>query len=372
MTSSPLPANPAFRPGAIPFGIPATLHEFNGTDGKYPEANLIAVNGVLYGTTYSTNTEPGVVFRITPSGKFKVLHAFGKSGDGAQPGTGPLILVKGELYGVTTYGGTGNGTVYKITTTGKERVVYRFQDPPDGDAPYGSLAYVNGDLYGTTVEGGKYDYGVIFRLSLSGKETVLHSFAGTAGKDGQAPYGGLIAVGHTLYGTTRNGGTYGDGTVFKVSLTGQEKVIHSFGGTLHNNDGSAPVAGLAYVKGQLYGTTQTGGASGTWGAVYAVTTSGKERVLHSFTGIPDGGTPLYSNLVNINGTLYGTTQVGGTGPGTVFKVTPSGSESVVYSFTLTSGGQNPYGGLAYTHGRLYGTTYQGGTAGDGTIFSLAP
>lgn len=368
LTSSPIPA-PAFRNATMPFATEGTIFSFSGPQGEHPEADLIAVKGALYGTTYGGTNGTGTVFRITPSGALKVLHQFGKGNDGSQPGTGPLIFVKGEFYGVTTYGGSG-GTVYKISPTGKERVIYHFGDLPDGDAPYGGLTFVDGNLYGTTAEGGKNNYGTVFRVSLSGKEKVLYSFKG--GNDGQAPFGGLTAVGHTLYGTTRSGGGGSSlGTVFKISLTGHEKVIHQFGGTLHN-DGAAPWAGLTLVKGQLYGTTEAQGASGTWGTVYTITTSGKERVLHSFTDNPDGGTPLYANLINVHDTLYGTTQLGGTGPGTVFKITTSGSESVVYGFPGGTGGEAPYGGVAFLHGRLYGTTYDGGNSGYGTVYSIAP
>jgi uncharacterized repeat protein (TIGR03803 family) len=368
ITSSPLPANPAYRNAMMPFATGQTIFSFSGPQGANPEANLIAVKGALYGTTNAGGTGTGVVFRITPSGALKVLHKFGKSNDGFQPGTGPLIYVKGELYGVTTYGGTGNGVVYKITTTGKERVVYRFKNPPDGDAAYGGLVFVNGYFYGTTSEGGTNDYGTVFRLSLSGKETVLHSFKG--GKDGQAPFGGLVAVGRTLYGTTRDGGAYTYGTVFKISLSGQEKVIHAFGGTLRK-DGGAPLGGLTLVKGQLYGTTY-GGGTDSLGTVYAITTAGKERVLHSFTNTPDGGNPEYVNLVNVKGTLYGTTSEGGTA-GTVFKITTSGSESVVYNIPGGSGGEQPYGGVAFLNGKLYGTTRVGGNSTLlGTVFSVTP
>ena len=367
-TSSPLPLNPAYRNRMTPFATGETIFSFSGAQGANPEANLIAVKGALYGTTYGGGTGTGVVFRITPSGAEKVLHDFGKPNDGSQPGTGPLVYVKGAFYGVTTYGGSGNGVVYKITTTGKERVVYRFKDPPDGDAAYGGLIFVNGYLYGTTSEGGANDYGTVFRLSLSGKETVLHSFKG--GKDGQAPFGGLVAVGHTLYGTTRNGGAYTYGTVFKISLTGHEKVIHAFGGPLHN-DGSGPLAGLTLVKGQLYGTTY-GGGTDSWGTVYAITTAGKERVLHSFTDTPDGGNPEYVNLIDVRGTLYGTTSVGGTA-GTVFKITTSGSESVVYNIPGGSGGEQPFGGVAFLNGKLYGTTRVGGNSTLlGTVFAVTP
>lgn len=373
IASSPLPVNPAYRNAMTPFGTGRTIFSFSGPQGANPEASLIAVNGALYGTTYGGGTGTGVVFRITPSGALKVLHKFSNVNvDGYQPGPGPLLNVKGELYGVTTYGGKyGAGTVFKISTSGNERVVYSFKagfvTPPDADTPYGGLIFLNGDLYGTTAEGGTNDDGTVFRLSLSGKETVLHSFKG--GKDGQAPFGDLTAVGSTLYGTTRNGGANSYGTVFKISLSGQEKVIHAFGGPLRK-DGGGPEAGLTLVKGQLYGTTYGGGTD--WGTVYTITTAGQERVLHSFTNTPDGGNPQYVKLISVKGTLYGTTTEGGTA-GTVFKITTSGNESVVYNIPGASGGAQPYGGVAFLNGKLYGTTRVGGNSTQlGTVFAVTP
>jgi uncharacterized repeat protein (TIGR03803 family) len=137
------------------------------------------------------------------------------------------------------------------------------------------------------------------------------------------------------------------------------------------------MAGLIDVSGTLYGTTTGGGATGE-GTVFAITPSGTETVLHSFGATQDDGANPYAGLLNVNGTLYGTTAYGGVegcgsnNCGTVFSITPSGTETVLHSFGFhTRDGRSPYSALVSVNGRLYGTTYQGG-AGYGTVFSVTP
>jgi uncharacterized repeat protein (TIGR03803 family) len=172
------------------------------------------------------------------------------------------------LYGTTEFGGTyDNGTVFSVNpNTGAETVLHSFGSGADGEYPIASLIDVKGTLYGTTEEGGTYGGGTVFSLSLTtGTETVLHSFGG--GTDGNTPVASLINVKGTLYSTTAGGGTYGDGTVFSVNpKTGAETVLHSFGS---GTDGEYPEASLIDVKGALYGTTEEGGTYGS-GTVFAL------------------------------------------------------------------------------------------------------
>ena len=184
-----------------------------------------------------------------------------------------------------------------------------------------------GNLYGTTGHGGDgTNFGTVFKLDTTGKETLLHSFAGGA-TDGQNPYAGLVRdkTGN-LYGTTSFGGASGIGlglgTVFKLDTTGKETLLYSFAGGA--TDGQSPQAGLIRDNaGNLYGTTVLGGASGL-GTVFKLDTTGKETALHSFTGRPrDGAIPLAGLIQDAAGNLYGTTVSGGLlGLGTVFKLTP--------------------------------------------------
>jgi uncharacterized repeat protein (TIGR03803 family) len=137
-------------------------------------------------------------------------------------------------------------------------------------------------------------------------------------------------------------------------------------------DGSTPYAGLIDLNGTLYGTTQYGGAGGN-GTVFKVTTSGVEHVIYSFKGTPDGATP-YARLIALNGMLHGTTYAGGaSGNGTIFKLTTSGAEHVLYNFTgVPYGGSHPASGMTLASGSLYGTTSEGGKNLVGTVFKLTP
>jgi uncharacterized repeat protein (TIGR03803 family) len=210
---------------------------------------------------------------------------------------------------------------------------------------------------------------------MSGAESVLHSF--TENLDGAEPWAALINVDGTFYGTTHLGGASNSGTVFKISRSGTETVVYSFKG---GSDGAGPVAGLVDVNGALYGTTGVGGTGTSCyescGTVFKMTFSGAETVLYNFKGGSDGNDP-WGVLTNVGGTLYGTTYAGGGsgcyggyGCGTVFKITASGTESVIHSFTGAWDGATPRAGLLDVNGTLYGTTYAGGKHGVGTVFSI--
>jgi uncharacterized repeat protein (TIGR03803 family) len=203
----------------------------------------------------------------------------------------------------------------------------------------------------------------------------LYSFG--AGSDGQQPKAALINVNGTLYGTTYGGGVYADGTVFSASTTGTENELYSFQG---DRDGANPSASLLAVKGVLYGTTEYGGATKfeNGGTVFRISTTGAEKVLHRFHGYYDGenydGLYPVANLIDVKGKLYGTTYSGGGAEyyGTVFSISTSGKEKVLYSFNIYAD-FNPVASLIDVKGTLYGTTVYGGgfsSAGHGTVFSI--
>ncbi len=179
-------------------------------------------------------------------------------------------------------------------------VLHSFGKRHDGGTPYASLLDVNGTLYGTTYQGGEYGDGTVFSVTTTGTEHVLHSFG--SGQDGSGPYASLLDVNGTLYGTTVAGGKYTFGTVFSITTTGTEHVLHSFGG---GYDGNGPDASLLSVNGTLFGTTSRGGRYGL-GTVFSITVAGVERRLHNFRFRSDGAYPA-ANLIDVNGTLYGTT-----------------------------------------------------------------
>ena len=371
------------------------LYSFAGPpDGAFPWAGLIDVKGTLYGTTLEGGASSyyGTVFSVNPgTGAETVVYSFLAGTDGEQPQAG-LIDVKDTLYGTTVLGGNpscsggyGCGTVFSVNPkTGAETVVYSFcsqHNCTDGDGPLASLIDVKGTLYGTTYDGGTGcgnmgGCGTVFSVNPNtGAETVIYSFIG--GTDGANPEAGMIDVKGTLYGTTYGGGPYGqNGTVFSVNpKTGAEAVVYSFCRQKNCTDGAGPAASLINVKGTLYGTTEGGGGGGT---VFSVNpNTGAETVVYSFCSqekCADGRQPEAS-LIDVNGALYGTSVEGGTyGSGTVFSVDPkTGAETVVYSFCSQQNcndGVGLWASLIDMKGALYGTTFGGGTYGDGTVFAL--
>jgi uncharacterized repeat protein (TIGR03803 family) len=256
--------------------------------------------------------------------------------------------------------------VFKVDTTGAETVLYSFTGGADGSGPSAGLIRNSaGNLYGTTSDGGTSGRGVVFKLDTTGTETVLYSFTGEA--DGGYPSAGLIqdSAGN-LYGTTEYGGASNDGVVFKVDTSGTETVLHSFRG----GDGATPFAGLIRDSaGDLYGTTYVGGASGL-GVVFKLNKTG-ETVLYSFTG-GDGAYPGAGLFRDSAGILYGTTLYGALDFGEVFMLDTTGAETVLHSFTGGTDGAYPYAVLIQgSAGNLYGTTYLGGTSNNaGVVFKL--
>lgn len=327
-----------------PSGNVHVLYAFKGgTDGASPEGNLVAFNGALYGTTeYGGIRGDGTVFEMSRSGRERVIYAFKGGADGAMPVLAGLVVRGGALYGTTYAGGdstceiasvVGCGTVFEVRLSGKERVLHRFRGKSDGAGPVGSLLDVAGSLYGTTNFGGLGNNGTVYKLTTTGNEKVLYRFKGYP--DGVQPYAGLTLLHGALYGTTALGGAFDDsGTVFELTTTGIEHQLHSFRGY---PDGALPYDALTVVGGQLYGSTVFGGTPADncagggvpgCGTVFAITTSGKERVLYRFKGKPDGENP-WSSLIFATGDLYGTTVAGGAnGKGSIFRIAaPSQQEA---------------------------------------------
>jgi uncharacterized repeat protein (TIGR03803 family) len=344
-----------------------SLYNFLGhpSDGAAPEAGLINVGGTLYGVTYGAGEySAGTVFKITTTGQESVLYNFGASAaDGKSP-VGSLLDVDGTLYGTTFQGGTnGKGTVFKVTPAGQESVLYNFSGQPnDGDGPAAGLINVGGTLYGTTAYGGTSGNGTAFKITTAGHESVLYNF-GVSKSDGETPQENLLDAGGTLYGTTYLGGASGEGTVFALTTAGQERVLHSFAGA---PDGAGPAGALVAVGGTLYGTTVEGGEGRCdCGTVFSITAAGKENVLYSFGSSPKDGQYPYAGLISVGDALYGTTDTGGaphgTISGTVFKITTRGRETVLYRFGAQPGdGSEPRTPLLAVGGTLYGTAFEGG------------
>jgi uncharacterized repeat protein (TIGR03803 family) len=392
------------------------LHTFHGPNGYGPGGVLVRdAAGNLFGTTEAGGTGKcgtsgcGTAFKLNSYGKQVWLYSF-DGPNGSSPSAGLLRNAAGSLFGTTVEGGkstkvcggiqaSGCGVVFNLDKMGKEAVLHKFTGNPDGYFPEALLVEDSaGNLYGTTVAGGVHGSGTVFKIDKTGKETVLHNFAGKP--DGALPYPGVIrdAAGN-LYGVTSDGGTgtacdFGCGTVFEVDTTGKETILHDFD---RGADGADPDSVLLFdSQGNLYGTTAAGGngeCGGTGcGTVFELSPqpggSWKETVLYAFcslSGCADGEAPGTGPLVrDAHGNLYGTTYFGGAhrncngdACGVVFRLDTSGKETVLYSFTGGAGGAFPLAGLVMdATGALYGTTQGGGDPscidGCGTVFKIIP
>jgi uncharacterized repeat protein (TIGR03803 family) len=324
-------------------GTETVLHSFAGppADGTYPQAGLVRdAAGNLYGTTVyggSFGDGDGTVFEVSASGEETVLYNFGGFlTDGVFPEAGLVRDDAGNLYGTASVGGAfRDGTVFRVSSAGKETVLLSF-DGSDGWGPGGGLVRDSaGNLYGTTIEGGESGCpdgcGTVFVLEKTGQEKVLYGFSGPPA-DGSNPSGNLLRdTEGNLYGATAYGGRgpsciseLGCGTVFKVTPSGEETVLYSFSG---GADGGVPPGGLIEdSKGNLYGTAGIGGDLTCGfvgcGVVFELSSTGKEKVLHTFTGPPSDGNGPGALLLSGNA-FYGTTGEGGAyNCGTVFKITP--------------------------------------------------
>jgi len=353
-----------------------------GSDGGSPYATVTRdAAGNLYGTTFSSGDAPtcnypgcGVVYKIDPQGNETPLYTFtGTAGDGSNPVAGVVEDAKGNFYGTTKYGGTnGFGTVYEIAPSGAEKVLVSFTGGADGGIPNGGLVIDKaGNLYGTTFNGGSAGYGTVYKLSASGALSTLYSFPDTA--HGMYPNAALLRDNAgDLYGTTQYGGASDRGTVFKLDSAGNETVLYSFSGA----DGAYPESQLAMdSSGNLYGTTIEGGASNS-GTVFRLTPGGAETVLYSFAGSPDGAYPTSGVVLDAAGNIYGTTYHGGSGngdtAGVVYKLDSAGNETLLYSFQGMYDGMYPMAGLTLSpDGKsVYGTAEMGGTFCCGDVFQV--
>jgi uncharacterized repeat protein (TIGR03803 family) len=207
-------------------------------------------------------------------------------------------------------------------------------DCSNGANPTGMLTLDGaGNLYGTTATGGGHEGGIAFELSNTKRntwsETVLYNFCCADGQNSNAPL--LQDSGGILYGTTPDGGQYGWGTVFKLTDSGSqwsESVVHSFCSPGNCGEGAEPQAGLLLdSQGNLIGTQEFGGGADLgYGAVTKLSPAGVVLDQYSFcskSGCADGANPVSRLVADGNGNLYGTTQFGGAAnEGTVFELSP--------------------------------------------------
>ncbi len=335
-------------------------------------------------TTCSAWRNVGVVFMMyaamTPvhAQSLRSLLSF-NGNNGADPNSSLIQGPDGGLYGTTAQGGNGYGIVFKLTPSGKLTTVYSFcslTNCADGSSPAAGLVLSSdGSFYGTTAWGGSSGAGTVFKLTISGSLSTLHDFSWS---DGAAPQNALVqAADGNFYGTTLYGGSgqcqdpfgFGCGTVFKLTPRGILTTLHNFDKT----DGAFPYAALLQASdGALYGTTQQGGPVGG-GTVFRVTLAGVWQTIYDFCTLPDcadGSFPVAPLVQGIDGDLYGVTATGGASDtyGTLFKITGSGKLITLHNFDGTDG-WGPDALVQATDGNFYGTAGSGGDLKcDGGVF----
>lgn len=344
---------------------------------------------------------------------YNILFNFNQGQAGSEPIAGVTLDAGGNLYGTTTFGGSmagqclnrsGCGAVYKLVHRGSGWTMmplYMFQDGQDGADPWARVVFgPDGSLYGTTYSGGGsgcnqgYDIGcgTVFNLrppahpcvsvSCPWHETVLYRFTG--GADGANPGAGDLTFDQAgnIYGTTMAGGSNGDGTVYKLTRSGNtwsESVLHSFNGV--QDGGRLPFGGVILVSGNLYGTTMCGSGGMCFGGmVYELSPSGSN--FHSLTNFNGWSFSEASLAPDGHGSFYGTTVSGGSGTcedqfednfgcGIVFH---GAAESAFGDFPNS----NPNSGLAGpaapvsvdAAGNIYGSTSGDGAFSGGNVFKL--
>jgi uncharacterized repeat protein (TIGR03803 family) len=310
-----------------------------------------------------------------------VLYDFGaKSGDPLSPRYQGIVSQgrDGNLYSSAPYGGAnGLGAVFKITPTGKLSVLYSFNSPrstpPIGFG--GLILGTDGNFYGTTWGDGAFGLGTVFKVTPKGKLTVLHDFAG--GRDGGNPYASPIqGTDGNFYGTTG----LADGTVYKITPSGTFTTIYQFPSGSCNPSSECIEAPLVQgTDGNFYSTSTDNGAYG-WGTVYKITPGGQATDLHDFDG-PSGALPVDGLVQGADGDFYGVAFEGGPnscglpGPGTcgvVFKITPAGKVTVLHNFNGTDGCAPAPALLLATDGNFYGTAAGCSMFGYGNIFRITP
>ncbi|MGA2903704.1 MAG: choice-of-anchor tandem repeat GloVer-containing protein [Candidatus Korobacteraceae bacterium] len=314
---------------------------------------------------------------------FTTLVSFNGT-DGSDP-VGVLVQHSdGNFYGTTAGGGaSGHGTIFRITPAGALTTLYSFcsqSNCTDGAGPGGLVLGTDGNFYGTTGGGGTYSEGTFFKMTVGhtpGGVTTLYSFQGCSGGCGAGDL--VLGSDGNFYGTTYYSGSYG--TLFRITPSGVLTTLHNFDGS----DGWGPDAPLIQARdGNLYGTTEYGGASDA-GTVFKISPELPYTLttLYSFCSQPncaDGIAPV-GVVQASDGNFYGPTLLGGNpsctdGCGTVFQLIPTQNPpwtlTTLHSFSGPDGDYPEAPLLLGSDRNFYGTTYGGGAYDDGTVFKITP
>jgi uncharacterized repeat protein (TIGR03803 family) len=363
------------------------LYNFpGGTRGLQPGDIVVTPDGSILGGAFYGSYASTLLFNYT-DGKETVLVRFPKPEGSQQEFPQGLLLSKNgdTVYGTTAYGGShsdlcvpwvGCGIAFSYDlTTSKYKTMHEFQGP-DGASPIGIQVLDSaGDLYGLTNGGGTN--GTFYEITAAGKEKVLYAFG--PAPDGMWPGAGLVSYGGEYYGVTIGGGANtcnngGCGTVFKITPSGKETVLYNFtGGT----DGQNPDVIVGTYKGNLYGISRT--QDNATAAIFEINSAGDFSIAYNGSYVSE----ITYLIMGTDGNLYASSSGGDvssgapTGFGQILRLTPTGggnaTVTVLHEFDNTDGSiLNPFQDLVLHDGTLYGTTNYGGSSDKGVIYKLKP
>ena len=355
------------------------LTQFNGANGAAAGSLIQGPDGNFYGAAAGGSYAPSEIFRMTPAGEITPIYGFCLTdcADGGDPAA-PVLGSDGNLYGVTAYGGnatTQAGTFYRMTLDGAITTLHQFCPAwpcMDGAAPTGIVQASDGNFYGTTVAGGAHEQGTLFRISPTGELKVVHAFCSSAScADGGGPtFPPIQGTDGNFYGATYSGGSEGGGVVYQMTPSGTFTVLHDFCG---QNDhgcetGSDPNTVVQDANGNLFGTTVY-----ALSCIFEITPANQFIVLRNFEE-PEGGDSSGLTLAS-DGNIYGVTN----GPGdtqvtgTIFSMTPGGDYKTLHVFLSGKAGYDVSSPLLQaTDGSFYGTTSYGPGANlYGTVYRLS-
>jgi uncharacterized repeat protein (TIGR03803 family) len=377
-------------------GALTSLYSMAQSDGTTCSGLTLGTDGNFYGTCHNGGANDyGTLFKATSAGVLTVLHNFavqGSTSDGCEPLAPPIQASNGDFYGTTSFCGANNyGTVYKLTLAGAYSLLYSFQGPPNDTLLPLGLIEADGDLWGVG-NGWIISGGGIFKITLAGKESLVYTFeANSDGEytDGESPSANLIQGSNgDFYGTTEQGGTANEGTIFQLTAAGKETVLYSFP---NQTDGAYPTLPLTQgPNGVLFGAaTDCAGGGCSQAGLFEITTKSAYKNVYLYPLVCSNcGQPEAPLLLSTNGTFYSTTEQGGIGVGSFYSLT-NNYKPFISLVNVTSGAEGAqvgilgqgfsaksvveFGGTKATTTKLAGATYilatvpTGALTGDVTV-----
>lgn len=363
------------------------LHTYTINAGSYSGIGYPAFmsqgrDGNLYGTISNAGTQSkGSVFKMTTGGSYLDIYSFctvTACADGSNPAGGVVLGLDGNLFGTTCCGGGAGkaGTLFKLSPSGTLKTLHAFGNGTDDSVPnYPPLIGQDGTIYGVSERQYNTQNGAFFKASSSGAFAVLHDFNYT---DGQTPNLPIQGTDGNFYGTAFGGGSKGLGVVYRSTPAGAVTVIHNFIGGV--TDGCYPAGTLVQGNdGAFYGVTYACGSHGTsgrGGTIFKISSSGSSyAVLYNFCAVAfcvDGNLPQAGLILGSDGNFYGTAGGGTKGDGMLYKMTPAGAITTLYNFCdpTCNGYYTATPLVQHTNGKFYGNT-NGNSLGGSVFYSLS-